>query len=648
MPLLTRSRGRQRFFNQPFSPSQLFRGGIQGAWYDPSDNATMFQDAAGLTPVTAVEQPVGLVFDKRLGPTARRNLLTYTEQFDNAAWATLNASISANATTAPDGTATADAIIENTSSGLHLAYYIGAPLVVGVNCASVYVKAAGRNFAILRITNPAVSISVNLTTLVAVAAEGTPVGTTVTDVGNGWRRISFSAAQVGSGQVQVWASIDGTINPYTGDGTSGVYAWGAQLEAASTASTYQKITSGVGGEWTPGNHAYQSTAASRPVLRARYNLLTYSEQFDNAAWTLIQILPFGSGSVVNAAIAPDGTTTADLITQNTSGADAHLVQSIITPVTGGSIITASVYLRKPTSNGARYAFVVINDMTAVNCPVLVDLDTGSVVNFTGYPAYGAPLSSSSVNVGGGWWRVTLSYQLSAGITQSRVFIGIAANGNPASSPIFTGDGTSGIFVWGAQLLTAADATATGNAYQRIVGAATYATGGVFRPYLAFDGVDDSLGFTHGWTGSQAFSLFSAGKSELTPTGSPQLRSFVSLGTSGGRNGVDLGWGWTQTQYDFAVSGLLPITGTAANYPGNIIQTALYNGVFNYTYRENGTQNGTLVDTAALALSSSALLGSRFGTLSQCRIYGLIVRGAASSTVEVAQTESWLNAKTGAY
>jgi hypothetical protein len=42
----------------------LFSNGEQGAWYDPSDITTMFQDSAGTTPVTAVGQPVGLILDK--------------------------------------------------------------------------------------------------------------------------------------------------------------------------------------------------------------------------------------------------------------------------------------------------------------------------------------------------------------------------------------------------------------------------------------------------------------------------------------------------------------------------------------------------------------------------------------------------------
>lgn len=50
-----------------FDPRSLFAAGEQGVWHDPSDLSTLFQDSAGTTPVTAVEQPVGLMLDKRLG-----------------------------------------------------------------------------------------------------------------------------------------------------------------------------------------------------------------------------------------------------------------------------------------------------------------------------------------------------------------------------------------------------------------------------------------------------------------------------------------------------------------------------------------------------------------------------------------------------
>lgn len=47
-----------------FNPLSLFAGGAAGAWYDPSDLSTLFQDSAATTPVTAADDPVGCILDK--------------------------------------------------------------------------------------------------------------------------------------------------------------------------------------------------------------------------------------------------------------------------------------------------------------------------------------------------------------------------------------------------------------------------------------------------------------------------------------------------------------------------------------------------------------------------------------------------------
>jgi len=84
-----------------FNPLTYFLySGIDGAWFDPEDMSTMYQDASGTTPVTALEQPVGKWLDKsgngnhatqsitasRPKLSARYNLLTKTENFAEAAW----------------------------------------------------------------------------------------------------------------------------------------------------------------------------------------------------------------------------------------------------------------------------------------------------------------------------------------------------------------------------------------------------------------------------------------------------------------------------------------------------------------------------------------------------------------------------------
>lgn len=68
---------RSSLWSNIFTPTALFMdGSTEGVWYDPSDLTTLYQDAAGTTPVTAVEQPVGLMLDKSKGLVLGPELVT--------------------------------------------------------------------------------------------------------------------------------------------------------------------------------------------------------------------------------------------------------------------------------------------------------------------------------------------------------------------------------------------------------------------------------------------------------------------------------------------------------------------------------------------------------------------------------------------
>jgi hypothetical protein len=124
----------------------LFSNNEQGVWYDPSDFSTMFQDAAGTIPVTAVEQPVGKILDKsgkgnhatqttstaRPILKARVNLLPNTQVFSSANVYNLrNTSVTSTSILAPDGTNTAteftctgtDPALQLTSSSWQITNY---------------------------------------------------------------------------------------------------------------------------------------------------------------------------------------------------------------------------------------------------------------------------------------------------------------------------------------------------------------------------------------------------------------------------------------------------------------------------------------------------------------------------------------------
>jgi hypothetical protein len=251
-----------------YTPLELFSAGEQGAWYDPSDLTTMFQDTAGTNPVTGTGQSVARINDKSgRGNNAtqatftsqpiygiepfggRRNLLTFTEQFDNAAWAKSGSTISADASTAPDGTTTADKIVETATTathGVNPATFTFAATTAYT--ASVYVKAAERTWVYMQFSSAAFVSNTrawfNLSDGTTSQVQNSTA--TITSVGNGWYRCTLSATSVAGGvsttPLVMGASTGTGVSSYAGDGTSGILVWGAQLETSSTASAYQRVT----------------------------------------------------------------------------------------------------------------------------------------------------------------------------------------------------------------------------------------------------------------------------------------------------------------------------------------------------------------------------------------------------------------------
>lgn len=63
-PIIKAYKGNEVIYGREYDPLVLFKDGKQGAWFDPSDLSTLFQDAAGTIPVAASGDPIGLVLDK--------------------------------------------------------------------------------------------------------------------------------------------------------------------------------------------------------------------------------------------------------------------------------------------------------------------------------------------------------------------------------------------------------------------------------------------------------------------------------------------------------------------------------------------------------------------------------------------------------
>lgn len=188
-------------------------------------------------PVTL--QPKGLLIEEQ-----RTNLLTYSEQFDNAAWTKGGATIGANVAVSPDGTASADKLIEDTSvSTSHRALRSFAAITNAVYTYSVFLKKDTRTWACLNLFDGTNTWSAffNLATGAVGTISGTGTTAKIESVGSDWFRCSVTATGAFTQAVTSLATGDNG-NIYTGDGTSGIYIWGAQLEVGSFPTSYIPTT----------------------------------------------------------------------------------------------------------------------------------------------------------------------------------------------------------------------------------------------------------------------------------------------------------------------------------------------------------------------------------------------------------------------
>lgn len=182
---------------------------------------------------------------------SRTNLLTYSEAFDNAAWTKSNVTISADAITAPDGTLTADKLVENAGTGVKQIFRatnvsVTAGTAYAVSC---FMKAAERTKAYWQIASAQFGIGTLTIDLEAgtVVASGTnaPTSALIRQLGGGWWLIScvvtaLSSSAASAGFAMRPSATNGDNGNYTGDGTSGLYIWGAQFEQATFPSSYIK------------------------------------------------------------------------------------------------------------------------------------------------------------------------------------------------------------------------------------------------------------------------------------------------------------------------------------------------------------------------------------------------------------------------
>jgi hypothetical protein len=184
-------------------------------------------------PVTLA--PKGFLIEEQ-----RVNLFLYSAEFDNAAWTKTNSTITANATTAPDGTLAGDKHVPNLGATLgpgasETRVYQSPSATSGTSYTyTIYAKAGEYNeieFAIL--TTPTSVARFSLTSGTVISGTGA----SITPAGNGWYRCAITLVATATGALQTrWSAEDSVA--LVGDGTSGIFVWGAQFEAGAFATSY--------------------------------------------------------------------------------------------------------------------------------------------------------------------------------------------------------------------------------------------------------------------------------------------------------------------------------------------------------------------------------------------------------------------------
>ena len=323
---------------------------------------------------------------------------------------------------------------------------------------------------------------------------------------------------------------------------------------------------------------------------SRTNTLQYSEDFSNAFWIKNGMLAFGSGSTVDAIVSPDGSQNADLLTENTATGSHQLGVNLSFNYVSGTNYCQSYFVKSNGRNNGRIQFR--SDWFGTN-GANFNLSNKTISLVTG--------SSASSRCGideykNGWFRVWLAATATATGTSPTDLNFTFADSAGAIS--YTGDGTSGIYLWGAQLEIGlspssyipnlSNSTTTRNSDIATMTGTNFSSwyssgaGGVVarvlpstvsgtRPILQFDDAtaDEIIALQGNTTNPELV---------IVDSGSPQAQ--IDAGTIAANTAYNLGAAWDTDNCAAAVNGGAAVTDTSATIP-TVTQARLGSDGTNY-------------------------------------------------------------------
>jgi hypothetical protein len=322
--------------------------------------------------------------------SARTNLILNSEQFqDWPIFININTTGTppfVNVAVAPDGTMTADKLIENTSTGQHI---IGQTPTIpsGVpHTLSVFAKAAERGFLFLfEDSGGGRSAYFNLQNG-TIGTLGGVATAAIQSFGNGWYRCSITLTSTGTlARMRIATATANGTNSYSGDGTSGIFIWGAQVELGAFPTTYIPTV---------------ASTVTRPA-----DILTYTDASDfigQSEGVIYAEVDWVNSIALGRIVTLFNNTSIRIDIRNTStnqisavGVSSGVVQFSITSTTFNRIGLGKILLRYESGNVLLYVNgVIVGSNTSANFPfnaTLNQIKIGTFVDNT--DSFNDPISS---------------------------------------------------------------------------------------------------------------------------------------------------------------------------------------------------------------------------------------------------------------
>lgn len=222
-------------------------------FWDFTSDAKWYRNANGLLVQGSANEMVrefdmsGNLWGWLIEPKAKQNLCLQSADLSTT-WNNTACSETVNATTAPDGTLTADKVVEDSSvTTSHLMTQAINFTAGTVYTMSMWAKAAERSWLLIAFGAAAFSVQCGMHFNLGTGETGTVLNSataTVQRYADGWFRISVTATATitAAANIQLILSTGDLGTSYTGNGTSGLYIWGVQVEAGPVATSYIPTT----------------------------------------------------------------------------------------------------------------------------------------------------------------------------------------------------------------------------------------------------------------------------------------------------------------------------------------------------------------------------------------------------------------------